>query len=193
MDPLSILGIAAAAIQFIDFGSKLLIATKYYHVNSRKGNSDFDSEKELDGLAQRSDALLLLAQKIETSYVYVYPRVQEQDDYDPTNTNTNTRNDPDNPLLGLCNKCKQVNEEIQALIRKVREADSGESSPTTHDQGLKGKGMFQVWKARSDSAEVKLVKKEISRMTVTLNTIRQDIMASVQISLWYVRVHPNVA
>lgn len=106
MDPITAIGVAAAVVQFTDFGTRLLTdAMEVY--NSVSGQASEDVE-----LATISNDLQLLCRSIQ----------------DKSSRLTDPRKGPsssEQTLLRLCSTCLQLTHELDAVIKQLRARGQG--------------------------------------------------------------------
>ncbi|KAI8634772.1 hypothetical protein F5Y19DRAFT_124341 [Xylariaceae sp. FL1651] len=104
MDPLSILSVAAAAIQFLDFGIRVLgDAHELY-------NSTYGQKEEHIELSKISQDLTTFANIIETKLIGVRH----------VSISNDATDDPARVLLRLCGEAKDIDRELKQLLAKLQ-------------------------------------------------------------------------
>lgn len=99
MDPLSILGIAAAVVQFVDFGSRLL--TRTWDVYKKSQNAEAEREE----LAQIADDLSTFSQSVWQSL----ERSTSQGHYGTSEP----------PFLEICAECDEITTEFHDVLTQI--------------------------------------------------------------------------
>ncbi|KAK4230174.1 hypothetical protein QBC38DRAFT_496912 [Podospora fimiseda] len=161
MDPISALGIAAAVVQFVDFGSRLLHGVVEIH------KSESGQLTEHAQLAQMSSDLLRLTLEVEDKARFF-------------GTTTNyTRSDSEEIFFRLCQECAAISRELGAALARVQDNRSG--------IGRRSKvssvgGVFQDFKTALRA--IWGSKDAIQFLPRRLADVRQEIMTAVLLLLW---------
>jgi hypothetical protein len=135
MDPVSALGVAAAAVQFVDFGSRLLSNTLETYKNAT-GQSTRNME-----LSVISQDLVLLATEVET----LLGKMEE-----PRPGSAAER------LKSLCHDCKSVNAELQTILEKLKakgssKLDLAKNSFVSAVKGIVSAGKLKVLEGQMET------------------------------------------
>ncbi|KAK5624423.1 hypothetical protein RRF57_000139 [Xylaria bambusicola] len=108
MDPLTILSVAAAVAQFLDFTSGIIVNTKEAYESSV---GQIQNDIDLSKIAHDFSSLTHnLSSKM--------PKLMQEDNSD--NTALKVEKDAIDILLRLCRESKAINKEIQAVLTKLR-------------------------------------------------------------------------
>ncbi|KAM0546648.1 hypothetical protein ACHAPJ_010786 [Fusarium lateritium] len=153
MDPLSILGAAAATVQFVDFGQRLFFET--WQV-SRSA-----SGVRLQNLSVISADISKLSTTVRESF-----EAQEQE--------TSALKCSDGELLRLRQECDEIATKILAIIPKVGKQFERELATEKSVGECFPVAVESLWKGD-----------EIIKIGERFEKVRQDIMMTVTISIWF--------
>ena len=162
MEPLSVLGVAAAVVQFVDFSSKLVDKVRIIH---RLSNPDSGQYGELKDVAERLSKL----------------RCQSHD-----NVNAVLKQLPlsltKKSLAAVSNKCRLIADELLTAMRKV--------TPQLFDDGLKNRELESrsgipptVWKRLLAQVQVIVKADEVDGLHRHLEDLRQQMMTEILVAL----------
>jgi 6-phosphogluconate dehydrogenase len=138
MDPISALGIAAAAVQFIDFGSKLVSRSKEIYQSS----SGFSAE-HVD-LTETTNKMISLSQNLESTL---------------QNSASQTLEFHESQLLEVCRQCLQISSELITAINKIR-TQGGHRKWNSFEQAFKSiwsQGQLDKLRKRLDESRQQLI------------------------------------
>ncbi|KAF9776453.1 hypothetical protein IL306_005357 [Fusarium sp. DS 682] len=171
MDPLSALGIAAAVVQFVDFGQRLLSET--WHVYRSAAGQDL----ELHELSTISRDLTQIAQAVRTAL-----------DQQQQGGSSGTSQHVDAMLLRVCRECDAIAEQIEGILPQINVSFKRELKG-----GKRGENQFFFIKDRPVSIGEAFRRalrtlwkgKEVDDLKMRLIEVRQQIMMAVTMSIWY--------
>ncbi|KAJ4245774.1 hypothetical protein NW762_013898 [Fusarium torreyae] len=155
MDPVSILGVTAATIQFVDFGQRLFSETWQIY-RSASGQT-----LQLHNLSAVSSDISKLSTTVKESF-----QIREQD--------TSPLEGPDEQLQRLCQECDDIAIDILAVIRKVGGQFERELA-TDKSVGECFRAALKSWWERD----------EITKIGDRLEKVHQEIMMAATISIWH--------
>ncbi|KAK6214428.1 hypothetical protein LQW54_004335 [Pestalotiopsis sp. IQ-011] len=155
MDPLSALAIAAAVIQFVDYGSRLVKRTWDVYKTAAMNDLEGIPETENDQLEGISNELKQLAQSVRDSTGI------HQEHRQPTKAETN--------LMWACEESEKVNAELQDLLAKIRRR------PILKHQDDRNPryAVAKIWE-----------KDKIGQMEQRMENLRRQAMGAVLVCLW---------
>lgn len=157
MDPLSALSIAAAVVQFVDFGQRLLSETWRIY----RGNSG--QSLELQDLSAVSNDLARFSAAVRDALGKQQPGV--------TADGGSVSHEADEMLRRVCGECDALGSEIQQLL------------PTGRQFG-KAKGQPSVGESFRDALKRQKKLGKVQDMNNRLNGINQKIMTAAIMSIW---------
>jgi hypothetical protein len=171
MDPLSILSVVAAAVQFVDFGQRLFSETwQIYRSASRQ-------TLRLQNLSAISQDISQLSNNVKETF-----EAQKQ--------GTSALDGSDRELLRLCRECDDIATRILTVMRKVsrqfetelatdREANRRAKRCGTGSYEPKSVGHCFRTAVRSWSQ-----REEIAKIEELLQKVHQEIMTAAIMSIW---------
>ncbi|KAF5016984.1 hypothetical protein F66182_11162, partial [Fusarium sp. NRRL 66182] len=170
MDPLSALGVAAAVVQFVDFGQRLLSET--WHIYRDAAGRDM----ELSELSTVSQDLSQVAQAVRDT-------IAQQESPQSVSQNADTL------LLDVCRECDIISREIENILPQIDASfkmqlesgnQSGIASFLKKDDESKlsigdafRKALKSLWKGR-----------EVDDLKTRLNKIQLQMMTAATMSIW---------
>ncbi|KAH6976239.1 hypothetical protein BKA56DRAFT_618167 [Ilyonectria sp. MPI-CAGE-AT-0026] len=168
MDPLSILTVVAAAVQFVDFGQRLFSETWHIY-RSASGQS-----LVLENLSAVSTDISQLSTTVKETLA-------------AGKNGVSAAEDADRELLRLCAECDAIATKVLAVLPNI--------SSAFHDQLARDKqafdrATFQEYERRSVGECFRAAlkswwqRREIEEITERLDKVRQDIMMAATVSIW---------
>lgn len=167
MDPLSIIGVAIAAVQFLDFGTRLLVET----VDIHQGASTVSSR--VTNLANTSDQLAEFARQIREKMSLLA-------------ASGHVLTVSETALLDACRACESSSQDVMELISKIRGRMMRMEEEGRQKKAIDPSDQHRS-KLNSFRAAVKLVSKEsqIHNMELRLRDIKSSLMLAMISNLWY--------
>ncbi|KAF5990080.1 hypothetical protein FBULB1_276 [Fusarium bulbicola] len=172
MDPLSILGVAAAAVQFVDFGQRLLSETWHiYH--SASGQT-----LRLQNLSAISADISKLSMTIRETF-----KVQQQD--------ASALDSPDKELLHLCQECEDIATRILAVMPNISKkfethlAADKEVVELAQQNGLRSYELKSVGECFRVALRSWWSRDEIAKLGERLEKVRQGMVTAATMSIWF--------
>lgn len=151
MDPLSVLAVSAAVVQFVDFGGRLLSnASEIYQSQWGHTKSHVEIKALSENLAQMSDDIEKRSQKIKA----------------------NELTESEEVFFSLCRECKGISSDLQACLLNLQARGTTRIERAGNSLVVSLKG---IWSA-----------KRVEDLVERLKEIRQQVMFSVLVFLWYV-------
>jgi hypothetical protein len=155
MDPVSILGVAAATVQFVDFGQRLFSETWQIY-------------RSASGQTLRLQNLTAISADISQLSTTVKEALQTQ------GQDTTTLKGPDEELLRLCRECDSIATKIlDAMPRVGRQFEK--QLATQKSVGECFRAALKSWWRRD----------EIDRINERLDKVRQGILMTTTVSIWF--------
>jgi len=165
MDPISILGIAAAVVQFVDFGTKLLSNTT-------------EAFRYTTGKEGTSTTLASMAEKVNVLCVDVESKSRDL-------MEAALPGSCEEVFLGLCSECKTVAKELNDAISKLH-ANSKlqvDSTPGRRKCGF-ARGKRKVFSTISLIFRTVLSQSKLTELEERMSNIRQQVSMAALICLW---------
>ncbi|KAJ3540508.1 hypothetical protein NM208_g5041 [Fusarium decemcellulare] len=172
MDPLSILGVAAATVQFVDFGQRLFSETWQIY-RSASGQT-----LQLENLSAVSADISRLSTTVKKAF-------QGQD------KGVSALEDSSKELLRLCRECDDIATKIVAVISKVSKAFQDEIA---EDKKAVQRAVERPWLGKYEPRSVGECfrtalrtwweREEIAEISGRLEKVRQGMMMAATISIW---------
>jgi hypothetical protein len=156
MDPLGALSVAAAVVQFVDFGTRVLSDARHIYKSS-SGQTPVNLE-----LSMVTDDLSRLIDDVESK--------AEKASLQSTNVSVSL-NSPEESFLRLCRKCKDISSELQLSLGKLQA-----SGPNKIDLAVKSVFL---------SVKGVIAEKDIETLKDRLSQIREQMKMAVLVFLWY--------
>ncbi len=164
MDPLSALGVASAAVQFLDFGSSVFSDFKEIYESS-SGQS-----REVVELSTFSDDLARLAGEIEVRLNNA--RLQKSSRYEKGGSGVaETVTGSEEIFYRLCRSCREIEAEIQQRVAALRA--TGSNTLKLFTSGFIT-AIKTVWSEN-----------EIRKFKERLYQVRQQMMMTILVHFWY--------
>jgi len=145
MDPLSALSVAAAVVQFVDFGSHLLLDTAEHYKSTTGQNS---RNVELSTISER---LLLLATDVES----LSGKMRK-----PRQGSAAER------LKTLCGDCKSVNAEMQLTLAKLQASGASKLDLAKNSFVVALKGVLSDGKLRGLKERMDKIRRDMTMPTL---------------------------
>ena len=165
MDPLSIVGLTAAAVQFVDFSTRLFTRTANVYQNAAGARS------RIELLEAVSHDLTMLSGQISEKMA-------------PLKMQGRSMSVSDMNLLEQCRRCEKISNEVMDLIAKIK--DSG-TSVTNKNRSAPGQNKPDP-PTHNFRMALKVVWEEnkIRDMELRLEEIKSSLMTALIADLWYV-------
>ncbi|KAL2130000.1 hypothetical protein VTI74DRAFT_7022 [Chaetomium olivicolor] len=155
MDPLSVLSVAAAGVQFVDFSSRLLSDTLEVY---KSASEQTERVSHLEGLIRHLDAL---TSSIEEKSLQLRP-----------NPAPDT---PDATFLDACRQCKEISKELANIVEKL----GVEAAKRSSRCNIKFAGPSLVAAVKGIMSDSK-----IKDLTEKLRTVQGQMQMAAMVSLW---------
>jgi len=156
MDPLSAFSVAAAVVQFVDFGTRVLSDARHiYQSSSGQTSVNLELSTVADDLSRLIDDVESKAEKAK-----------------PQNTaGSNGLNDSEEIFLRLCRECKEISGKLQHSLEKLRASGANKIDLAVKSVLLSVKGV--------------MAENDIETLKDRLSQIREQMKFAVLVFLWY--------
>lgn len=170
MDPLSALGVAAAVVQFVDFGQRLLSET--WHIYRDATGQDI----ELRELSTVSRDLTQVAQAVRDA-------IAQQEASQSVSQHADTW------LLDVCHECDIISREIENIIPQIDpsfkiQLESGNRTGFVSFLKKDDDGKFSIGDAFRKALKSLWKGREVEDLKTRLNKIHQQMMTAATMSIW---------
>ncbi|KAL6912406.1 hypothetical protein ACHAPO_010342 [Fusarium lateritium] len=171
MDPLSIVGVTAAAVQFVDFGQRLFSETWQIY-RSASGQT-----LQLQSLSAVSADISQLSDNVKETF-----RAQKQ--------GTSALDGPDKELLRLCRECDDIATRILTVMPKVSrqfEIELATDREAVERSKRNGMGIYEprsVGQCFRAALRSWWQREEITKIDERLEKVRQEMMTAATFSIW---------
>ncbi|SCV57729.1 uncharacterized protein FFB14_15295 [Fusarium fujikuroi] len=170
MDPLSALGVAAAVVQFVDFGQRLLSET--WHIYRDATGQDI----ELRELSTVSRDLTQVAQAVRDA-------IAQQEASQSVSQHADTW------LLDVCHECDIISREIENIIPQIDpsfkiQLESGNRTGFVSFIKKDDDGKFSIGDAFRKALKSLWKGREVEDLKTRLNKIHQQMMTAATMSIW---------
>ena len=156
MDPLSALSVAAAVVQFVDFGTRVLSDARHiYESSSGQTPVNLELSTVTDDLSRLSGDVESKAEKAKLQ----------------NTAGSDSLNDSEEIFLRLCRECKEISGELQRSLKKLQASRVNKIDLAVKSVLLSVKGM--------------MAEKDIKTLKDRLGQIREQMKMAVLVFLWY--------
>jgi len=162
MDPLSIILLTAAAVQFVDFGTRLITKTADVYQDAAQAGSKVASLEAI------SHDVAALAGQIKEKLA-------------PLEACNRPLSLSETKLLKLCHRCEGISKEVQLSISDINGMDSMKPS-RRRKENTTDPNAFQSFK---QALNLVWNESRINDMTADLAQLRAGLMSALIVDLWY--------